>query len=165
MNTVILYIYNCITIVLPETKCFGFKNSVLRLARVTIGKNVRICSSTKILGNGTLSIGDNTWIGHQGLIISSSNISIGSNIDIAPRVYIGTGTHLIDLNSENIAGLGVSKDVVIRDGSWIGVNSTLLPGTIIGKKNIIAAGSVITKSTEDNSMYGGVPAKLIKKLS
>jgi acetyltransferase-like isoleucine patch superfamily enzyme len=164
MITIILYFYNCITLVLPETKLFGFKNAILRLAGVEIGKNVRICSSTKILGNGKLSIGDNTWIGQQGLIISSSNIIIGSNIDIAPRVYIGNGTHVIDLNSANIAGAGISKDINIGDGSWICVNCTILPGVNIGVKNIIAAGSTVAKSTENNSMYGGVPTKLIKKL-
>ncbi|KQK27502.1 acyltransferase [Chryseobacterium aquaticum] len=164
MNTVVLHIYNNLAMFLPETKFFRFKNFLLKFAGVKIGKNVRICSSAKILGNGTLSIGNDTWIGHQCLIISSSNISIGSNIDIAPRVYIGTGTHIIDLKSDNIAGEGLSKDIIIGSGSWIGVNTTILPGVAIGEKNIIAAGSVVAKSTESNNMYGGVPTKLIKNL-
>ena len=164
MNTFILFFYNFITIFLPETKFFRVKTFILKLAKVKLGKNVSICSSTKILGNGKLTIGDNTWIGPQGLIISSSNIFIGSNIDIAPRVYIGTGSHVIDINSENIAGAGISKDVIICDGTWIGVNCTVLPGVYIGKKNIIAAGAIVSKSTEDNTMYGGIPAKIIKKL-
>lgn len=164
MNTIILFIYNIITIFIPETKLFGLKNKILRLAGAKIEENVRICSSTKILGNGHLTIGRNTWIGHQGLIISSSNIIIGSDVDIAPRIYIGTGTHIIDVHSNNIAGEGISKNVTIGNGSWIGANSTVLPGVTIGEKNIIAAGSVVTKSTENNNMYGGVPAKLIKKI-
>lgn len=164
MNTIILFVYNFITNFIPETKFFEFKNSILRLAGAKIAQNVRICSSTKILGNGTLQIGENTWIGHQGLIISSSSIIIGADVDIAPRIYIGTGTHIIDINSNNIAGAGISKDVKIGDGSWISVNSTILPGVLIGEKNIIAAGSVVTKSTLNYHMYGGVPARLIKKI-
>lgn len=164
MNTIILFFYNLINPLIPETKCFALKRGILKLAGAKIGKNVRICSSTKILGNGALIIGDNVWIGHQGLIISSSKIDIGSDIDIAPRVYIGTGTHIIDSTSANIAGNGISKDVVLGSGSWLGVNSTILPGVCIGKKNIIAAGSVVTRSTSDNNMYGGVPAKFIKNI-
>ena len=165
MNTIILYIYNLITVFLPETKFFKLKNFILKIAGATIGKNVRICSSTKILGNGELIIGNNTWVGHQGLIISSSKIMIGADVDIAPRVYIGTGTHEININCNNIAGKGISKDVQIDDGTWIGVNCTILPGLYIGKKNIITAGSIVTKSTTKENMYGGIPAKLIKRLS
>jgi acetyltransferase-like isoleucine patch superfamily enzyme len=165
MNTLVLFLYNLLTKIIPETKLFSFKNTILRIAGAKIGHNVRICSSTIILGNGKLVIGDNTWIGHQGLIISSSNIEIGSNIDIAPRVYIGTGTHVIDINSVNVAGAGISKNVKIGNGSWIGVNCTILPGVSIGEKNIIAAGCVVNKTTANNNMYGGIPAKLIKNLT
>lgn len=164
MKTYILYLYNLLNLLLPETKFFLFKNFMLKMAGAKIGTNVRICSSVKILGNGSLFIGDNTWIGHQCLIISSSQISIGKNVDIAPKVYIGTGTHIINIHSKNIAGEGISKNVKINDGCWIGVNSTILPGVEISEKTIIAAGSVVNKNCEPLNVYAGVPAKLIKDL-
>ena len=37
-----------------------------------------------------------------------------------------------------------------------------MPGVIIKRGTIVAAGAVITKDTEPNSIYGGVPAKKIK---
>lgn len=54
-------------------------------------------------------------------------------------------------------------DIVIKDDVWIGVNVTILSGVTIGQGAIIAAGSVVTSSVEPYSIYGGVPAKLIKK--
>jgi len=164
MKTSILYFYNVMNLLLPDTKFFLFKNFILKMAGAKIGKNVRICSSVKIIGNGSLFIDDNTWIGHECLIISSSQIKIGKNVDIAPRVYIGTGTHAININSKNIAGEGISKNVKINDGCWIGVNSTILPGVEISEKTIIAAGSVVNKNCESFNIYGGVPAKFIKDL-
>lgn len=54
-------------------------------------------------------------------------------------------------------------DIVIGDDVWIGVNVTILSGVKIGQGAIIAAGSVVTKDVEPYSIYGGVPARLIKK--
>lgn len=163
MNTFVIYISTIIFRVIPETRLFKFKVFLLRLGGVKIGNNVRICSSVTILGNGQLKIGDNTWIGHQVMIVSSSNISIGSDVDIAPRVYIGTGTHKIDEEGVKSAGEGISEDIVIENGVWIGANSTILPGVIIGSKSIIAAGAVVTKSFTKNCILGGVPAKILKR--
>lgn len=164
MNTYILFFYQLIAKILPDTKAFELKNRLLRFAGAEIGHNVRICSSTRILGDGKLSIGQNTWIGHQVLIISSSKISIGSNVDIAPRVYIGTGSHVVDKESLNIAGKGISKDVKIGNGCWLGVGSIVLPGVQIIEKTVIAAGAVVNTSITYQAIYGGIPAKKIKEL-
>ena len=56
------------------------------------------------------------------------------------------------------------KPVHIGDGSWIGANCTILPGITIGKGCVVAAGAVVVKDCEDNCMYGGNPAKLIRQL-
>ena len=46
----------------------------------------------------------------------------------------------------------------------IGGNVTIMPGITIGNNVVIAAGAVVTKDVPDNSLVGGVPAKLIKLL-
>lgn len=164
MNPALLFIFGLIINLLPDTRFFGFKRLLYRTAGATIGKNVRICSSVKISGNGKLIVGDGTWIGHETLIISSSSIMIGCNVDIAPRVYLGTGTHEINLKSPGIAGEGISRSIIIGDGCWLGVGSTILPGTELGDKCIVAAGAVLTKNFPSYKMVAGVPAKIIKDL-
>jgi acetyltransferase-like isoleucine patch superfamily enzyme len=149
----------------PETRLFSLKRSLYRFVGIQIGNGVRICSSVKFTGCGKITIGDNTWIGPNTIIASSSNIVIGADVDIAPLVYIGTGTHVIDINSPNVAGSGVSYDITVCDGCWIGVRATILPGVHIGKKSIIAAGAVLNREAESLSVYGGVPAKLIRHLN
>lgn len=41
---------------------------------------------------------------------------------------------------------------------------TILPGVTIGNNVVIAAGAVVTKDVPDNSLVGGVPAKVIREI-
>lgn len=163
MRTIVSYINNLIFPLIPESRCFGFKRFMLRLAGADIGKNAKISSSCKIFGAGSLTIGDNTWIGYQCTIVTSSRITIGKNVDIAPGVYMGTGSHEIDTSADHIAARDISRDVIIGDGCWICVNSTILPGTVIGNKCVVAAGAVVGGSfCEEKVLLAGLPAKIVK---
>lgn len=52
--------------------------------------------------------------------------------------------------------------IKIGKNVWIGANCVILPGVLIGDNAIIGAGSVVTKNVLENSIVGGVPAKLLK---
>lgn len=140
------------------------KTGIIEIRRGKNRENVRICSSVRIKGNCKLVIGDNTWIGHNCLIVCSANIMIGSDVDIAPMCYIGTGTHEITPCSDKIAGNGYSLPIRISNGCWLCVRSTILPGTTIDTKCIVAAGSVVKGSYKSLSLIGGIPAKAIRTL-
>ncbi|MDD4515974.1 acyltransferase [Massilibacteroides sp.] len=152
--------------ILPETRAFSFKRILYRMLGYKIAKNVRICSSVKIVGHGMLIVGENTWIGLDCTIIAGRGtaITIGKNVDIAPQVYIGTGTHEINTTGERMAGKGINKNITIKDGTWIGARSIILPGVTIGNMCIVAAGSVVNKSVESYKLVGGVPVRELKKL-
>lgn len=165
MRTIVNHFNNLLFPLIPESRGWGFKRFMLKLAGAKIGRNVKISSSLKVYGAGTLEVGDNTWIGYQTLIVASSSVVIGANCDIAPRVYIGTGTHLIDVNSDHIAANDISMDVCIGNGCWLCTNSVILPGVKIGKKSVVAAGAVVTKTFNDNNiLIAGVPAEKKKNL-
>lgn len=162
MNSIYLFFINIFKFIIPETRGFTLKRFLYRMAKANIGSNVRICSSSNIMGNGLLTVGENTWIGHNSLIVCTSKIVIGSNVDIGPMVFIGTGTHEIEPESDHIAGKGKNLDIFIGDGSWIGANSTILAGVTIGSKVVIAAGSVVVANVSSYTIVAGVPAKPIK---
>ncbi len=70
-----------------------------------------------------------------------------------------------ELEKSNITTAWDNKgDIVIGNDVWIGGNVTILPGVNIGDKAVIAAGAVVTKDVPDNTVAGGVPAKVIKEL-
>ena len=54
--------------------------------------------------------------------------------------------------------------ICVKNNVYIGSCSLIMPGVTIGNNVIIAAGSVITKSVNDNMIVDGNPAKVIGKL-
>ncbi|MBP7086410.1 MAG: transferase [Enterococcus sp.] len=54
--------------------------------------------------------------------------------------------------------------ISIGKNVWIGANATVLPGVRIGDGAIIAAGAVVSKDVEENTIVGGVPAKVMKTI-
>jgi acetyltransferase-like isoleucine patch superfamily enzyme len=52
--------------------------------------------------------------------------------------------------------------VKIWDNVWIGMNAVILKGVTIGENSVVAAGSVVTKSVEPNTVVAGNPAVIVK---
>ena len=127
----------------------------------------QIGEGTKIVGpidcTAELEIGKSCWIGKNFVVNGNGKLTIGDNCDIAPEVSFQTGGHEIG-TTERRAGKGVKYNIQVGNGCWIGARSTILGGVSIGNGCVIAACACVTKSTEENTLYGGVPAKAIKQL-
>lgn len=166
MKTRRLWLYGLMTKCLPENKFYGLKAAVLRWSGAVIGKNVRVCSSAHIYGNGRLIVGDDVWIGECCFIApcGSSGLVIESHCDLAPGVMLINGSHEISPHGKRIAGQGVSESITIRTGSWVGARSVVLPGVELGPKTIVGAGSVVTKSFLSGCiLVAGCPAREKKR--
>lgn len=74
-----------------------------------------------------------------------------------------THTHIIGGGNKR-AGSIKTEPIRIGDSVRIGTNFTILPGVTIGQGCVIAAGSVVIGDCEDNFLYGGVPARKMKRL-
>ena len=167
MKTYRLWIYAMFCGILPETRFFELKASLLRWCGAKVGTNVRISSSARFLGGGQLDIGDNVWIGTDNLIhsVSRACIKIGNCCDFGPGVMILTGSHEIDSKGSHIAGKGTFADVVIGEGCWLGARSLILSGVSLPQKTLVAAGAVVTHSPLLKQMLiAGVPAQVKRAL-
>jgi len=90
----------------------------------------------------------------------SAKIVIGKRTYIAPNVGIITANHDPLNLDEHLPG----KDVVLGEDCWIGMNSVILPGVILGPHTTVGAGSVVTKSfTEGHCLIVGNPASIKKR--
>jgi acetyltransferase-like isoleucine patch superfamily enzyme len=93
----------------------------------------------------------------------SSKIIIGKNCQIAPGVCFETVNHGIVYEPNKGRG-GWSMPILIEDEVWIGCGAIILQGVTIGKGSVVAAGAVVNKNIPPKTIYGGVPARLIKKI-
>lgn len=71
--------------------------------------------------------------------------------------------HWIDFEKINYEG-GESKHIYISDGVFIVAYNIICKGVVIGEKEIIGAGSVVTKSVLDGEIWVGNRAKFIEKI-
>ena len=124
------------------------------------GKNFKVAAQAFIYNPEGLSVGDNVYIGFNSYI-GEGNVTLGDEVLIGNFVSITASNHIrTNIKSYRFGGVK-KKAIVIEKGSWLGANSCILAGVNIGEGCLVAAGSVVTKSTEKNYVYAGIPAKKI----
>jgi acetyltransferase-like isoleucine patch superfamily enzyme len=112
---------------------------------------------------GDVVIGNYTRIGIHNTIIGP--VTIGSHVNLAQGITVTALNHNFGNTNERIDLQGVTtKQVIIDDDVWIGANAVILPGVTIGRHAVVAAGAVVTTDVPENTVVGGVPAKMIKRL-
>ncbi|WP_122638986.1 2,3,4,5-tetrahydropyridine-2,6-dicarboxylate N-acetyltransferase [Romboutsia sp. Marseille-P6047] len=114
---------------------------------VTIGKNAVIMMGAvvnigAVIGEGSM-VDMNAVIGARGII--GKNVHLGACSVVAGVLEPPSAT-----------------PVVIEDDVVIGANCVILEGVRVGKGAVVAAGSVVTKDVEPNTVVAGSPAKLLK---
>ncbi|MBD5152885.1 MAG: sugar O-acetyltransferase [Oscillibacter sp.] len=109
---------------------------------ITIGQDVFINSGCHFQDQGGVVIGDGALIGHN--------------------VVLATVNHDLDpaQNRKNHYA-----PIHIGAHAWIGSNATILAGVSIGDWSVVAAGAVVTHDVPPNVVVGGVPARIIKRIS
>ncbi|MCC4271797.1 maltose O-acetyltransferase [Marinobacter nauticus] len=108
-----------------------------------------------------IRLGRNVFVNHACSFLDLGGITIEDNVMVGPRVNITSETHPVEVSSRKTLVPGA---VLVRSGAWIGVGATIMPGVTIGENSVVAAGAVVTADVPDNSVAGGVPAKVIKRL-
>lgn len=144
-----------------NSKRCKIKRGLLRWQGHKIGEGTRVVGPVYI--DGKIEVGENVFIGKNMRVHGNGCVYMEDNVDIAPEVTFLTGTHEIG-TLDRRAGKGKSLDTTVGKGTWIGAETTILPGISIGVGCVIAAGSVVNKDIPPNSMVAGVPAKIIKNL-
>jgi len=136
--------------------------------RPRIGKDVFIAPTAVLIGD--LEVGDNTSIWFNAVIRADFGpVRIGAGCSIQDNVTI----HVF-ANSPTIIGDGVTvghnsvlEGCQIGDGAVIGMQATILPYVKVGRRVMVAAGSVLAERFEapDEVLVAGVPAEIKKTLS
>lgn len=166
---------------------FFNKEQLERMGFKSLGSNVRISDKASIYNTDQIEIGDNSRI--DDFCVISGKVSIGRNVHIAVFCNVAGGEKGITFDdfsglaygchvftqSDDYSGRTltnptvpdkykreIKKAIVIGKHSIVGTNSLIFPGVVLAEGTSVGGLSMVTKSTEEWSVYFGNPAKCIK---
>lgn len=134
-----------------------------------IGEGTRIwhwthvCSGAKIGKNCVL--GQNVYVGSKVRIGDGckiqNNVSIFDGVLLEENVFVGPSAVFTNVKNPraHVERKDQFKPTVLKAGSTIGANATIVCGVDIGEYALVGAGSVVTKDVAPNVVVSGNPAK------
>lgn len=130
---------------------------------------VHICSGAKI--GRDCSFGQNVFVGND--VFIGNNVKVQNNVSIYDAVTLEDdvfcGPSMVFTNVFNPRSGVTRKDeyrrTLVKRGSSIGANATIVCGVILGEYSFIAAGAVVNKDVKSFALMAGVPARQIGWMS
>jgi carbonic anhydrase/acetyltransferase-like protein (isoleucine patch superfamily) len=133
-----------------------------------IGENCFIAETAVIIGD--VEIGDDCSIWYGVVVRGDVNsIRIGNRVNIQDNAILHTTYQktTIKLGDDVSVGHGaIVHGAEVRDGALLGMGCTVMDNAVIGEGAIVAANALVLENTtvESGTIYGGVPAKFIKRV-
>lgn len=140
--------------------------------KLEFGNNVKLGAYSSISCTSHLSkygkgikIGDNSSSGQFTEFGAAGGIEIGSDVIMGSYISFHSENHNFEQTDKLIREQGVtSKGIKLGNNIWVGAKVTFLDGCIVGNNSVVAAGAVVNGEYPDNSVIGGIPARILKTI-
>jgi acetyltransferase-like isoleucine patch superfamily enzyme len=139
-------------------------NPLVTTPRITIGDEFLLWSTYRQThlggeGDGELIMGDRIFINTGAIILAYDRITFEDDVGIASEVFIS------DSDNHPLADRPMNQGPIhIGEGAWVATRAMIMPGVTIGPRAVIAAGSVVTKDVQAETLVAGIPARPIRKI-
>lgn len=152
--------------VVGAPRAYGRLPQIKNMGTLKIGPGFQVRGQRFRVGiavgpNGTLNIGENVFLNQGVSIAAMTTITIGSHAKIADLVTI-QDTHYHRVSPEESVA---AAPITIGRNAWLGRLSIINPGVTIGENAVVAAGSIVTRDVQPNTVVAGAPAKLVRVFS
>ena len=142
------------------------RRAIYRITFKEFGRNIYIGPKCFFRYPWKILIGSNSSIGRGCQIYPSFQnkdafVTIGNDVLIGPNLCVYGAGHPVESPIDEHVG----ESVIIGDSVYIGGNVLIRYGVTIGANSIVAMGSVVVSDIEPFSVYGGNPAKLLKRIA
>tara|TARA_Y200000002_G_scaffold223358_1_gene184492 strand:- start:6082 stop:6633 length:552 start_codon:yes stop_codon:yes gene_type:complete len=144
---------------LPRSTGNSWKIFLLRLFGARIHKTAKVYSSVKIYMPCNLVMKEYSCLAPEVDCYNVDKVTIGAHTTISQKTYICTASHNIYKSNNPL----ITAPITINDQVWVGASAFIGMGVIIGQGAVIGATASVFKNVESWSVYGGNPAKFIKK--
>lgn len=168
LRSLMVKVYYLNKLSLPKISMIGRRCGVYIKGAGSIRCRGRIIVNDDVMlySKGELILGENFGINSYSRIVAHEKIEIGNNVTIGQMVSILDHDHKYLIQGDTM-GLDGYRTAPVRvgDNVWIGDKSTILKGVTVGKNVVIGANTLVNRDVPDNCVVGGIPFKILKRLS
>lgn len=157
---------------LPEsTPTVRLKGALARYCVGRCGRRFGLGREVTLNFPDRFAAGDDCYIARGGWVQAMGGVTLGDGVVCGPFVVLASTNHeravhrIADVSVGTTVGAGTRPEAItIGDGTWIGAHAVVTAGVSIGRGCVIGAGAVVTRSTGENELWAGVPARRIRSL-
>jgi acetyltransferase-like isoleucine patch superfamily enzyme len=155
-----------------RTPAAMMQDFAIKLRRILAKRVFAKCGEDVVIHHNVLfnfgrniELGDGVFLNRDVMLDDRAALTIGDHSMIAAGVVIETHTHAYDDFSVPFPHGGrIPAPVHIGSNTLLGYKVAVMAGVSIGNRCIVAANSVVTKDVPDQTIVGGVPARIIKTI-
>jgi len=136
----------------------GWRRWLLILFGAKVGHRSEIRGSVKVWAPVNLVMEDYVLIAQDVTCYNQARITLKRGSLVSQGAHLCCGTH--DIYGSNFQL--IAKEIVIGEGAWVAAEAFVGPGVTIGRRAVLGARGVAFKDLEENGIYVGNPAKLLK---
>lgn len=126
-----------------------------RPAKLRLGRDVTLLSVNR------LRIGTNVYIAKGSWLNAVGGLTLEDEVILGPYVVMSSNNHGFRDGSAQRGGAHPAP-IKVGFGSWLAAHCVITGGVSLGRGNLVAANSVVTRDTPDNVVVAGVPAQPVK---
>ena len=142
-----------------------------KLIPSSVGKNLGLFSPFYCEYGVNIRVGRDCFVNYNCVFLDVAPITLEDGVWIGANVTLATPMHpylsderMIREYPDGVHDLEYAKPITLKKNCWICSGAVISGGVTVGENCIIAAGAVVTNDVPPNSIAGGIPAKVIRKL-
>lgn len=150
---------------LPDNVIFlRLRGALARHFLGSCGSNLRLGRNVTFYNPSNVHLGRDIYIAYGCWINAGDKIHIDDEVIFGPYCIVASTNHSRQ-NGSFRYGPTKSAPIKIGCGCWLASHVTVTAGSEIGDGSCIAAGAVVTGKIPPGVLAGGIPARVIKKIS